>query len=580
MTQQQQQANNSSRQQPLIVQNHQQRSSQRNRKSTDQDPLVGQRRRMNSSSSSSNQTMVQEGSVAILYGQPGTMGNGFQNSHHHLHHQFSGPQIDLTEECGGLFVEYQTNRSSLGGLEELNSLNVTNCDSETLEEHMNMLSGEDCFGVHDDYQEYGLNSSSDNFLNMLFTGPPNSGQHQANPIQEQQQQQQVPTDQVSNGQSIFELAGQVGSATTTMTIDKLDSSEKNNATATTTKQTQSQTNRKGRGTNNNSNMTTTKQNETGSGAKQTTTAAAKRPTNSKRKASDKSQQATGCAPSRPQLKIATTNTNRRLMPKRPPGASRQGQAASNSAASSSSSPSSSSSSTATAPKRKSSSWMASPSSLSNASSCSVAHSPSSSSQFDYETPYRQQLENLRKKLKMDVPPQASLASEKVVTSHQAASGPSGGVPVTVLATNQATDASTTTTYVIARPLNAPGNVFEAPNGAAGTIYLRTSASLLPINSTLGSQAAANTDGNLTILTGFSGDADQFPSTQNQMDCQTLAPVSIASDNNDQSAKQQARVMTINCVNFNGQEQYQAEPAADLIFEAANASSKKCSYKLV
>lgn len=106
---------------------------------------------------------------------------------------------------GGLFVEYQqTNRvsphgaSGSSGLEALQSLSVANCDNETLEEQINLLvhggdeettemNGFNAGGQHlmnqhqDEYQDFNQmvngNSNSDPFLSMFFSSSTNTNNH-------------------------------------------------------------------------------------------------------------------------------------------------------------------------------------------------------------------------------------------------------------------------------------------------------------------------------------------------------------------------------------------------------------------
>ena len=102
--------------------------------------------------------MLSVGLIARHPGQTprGKRNNGQQQQSGHFASQeqqfnsFEAQQLDqMSDDCAALFVEYH-NRNPNGddgnSLEELHSLNVTNCSSETLEEQINLLTGEDCFG--------------------------------------------------------------------------------------------------------------------------------------------------------------------------------------------------------------------------------------------------------------------------------------------------------------------------------------------------------------------------------------------------------------------------------------------------
>lgn len=317
----------------------------------------------------------------LIFGSSVSNGNALddqQQDHSTSAHQ----QLDLvSEECGGLFVEYQTSRNSLGGcLEELNSLNVTNCDSDTLEEQINMLSSDDCFTTSDDLHDFGIGGSSDNFLNMLFM---NTGGSQ-------------PTNVCSTGQSGFQ-------SSTNMTSSALGCPTDNNNPSVSLNQehqfaipaltgSEALTSR-----GEIASLATSEKDllehgrKSTSKARCTTASTAKTKRTSKGKASPSRALAKrDCSNGLENLaaeRIATTNNNKRLLPK-PKGASRRNS------------------------KTVSSTRVSSPSSVSSA-----VMSPSSSSHsVDFETPYKLQLDNLRKKLRMDVAPATSFGKPSLGSS--------------------------------------------------------------------------------------------------------------------------------------------------------------------
>lgn len=108
-----------------------------------------------------------------------------------------------------MFSEFQNNSMPLGITEELQQLNHTiNCDNETLEEQINMLSNEDFMSSsHVDQMDYHNFTSNDQFLNMLFSGANNqltctqSSSSTTNGLQQQ------PNGNLVNGSGLIHLAG-------------------------------------------------------------------------------------------------------------------------------------------------------------------------------------------------------------------------------------------------------------------------------------------------------------------------------------------------------------------------------------
>lgn len=390
-------------------------------------------------------------------------------------------QMDLADEC--LFVEYQTNRNSLGVLEELNSLNVTNCDSETFDEHLNM---EDCFETNDDFQDL---CSNDPYLNMLLM---NSGAAHSITPQPIESNQSTNMCQMNGGP--FSSVESVGMLQPNNAAEQAASKQvpsELQANQQHVQEVQKSNEKRGRSRKGGSNkqQVPNKQSEREPGA-----ADSKRPV-ARRKGPQNSSQDLNMANDEPsfvevskQFKIATTNTNKRLLPKK-----------------------SSAQLARQAPEMKktatvgtaNSSCMASPSSTSNTSNGS-ALSPSSSSQFDYQA--------LRKKLKIDVEPQLSQATNNRSTGaakpknpgkpqpnpmattrtkmcqYSVAPGAANSLDQTIYLTpasnmNQSVSNGSSiqkqgvgsTTYVIARPFEA-SHSFDA-----GTVYLRTSNGLVPVN---------------------------------------------------------------------------------------------------
>lgn len=362
-----------------------------------------------------------------------------QNNYLQQQQQQHPTDIDLAEECQGLFVEYQTNRlNSLGGLEQLHTLNVTNCDSETLEEQINMLEATNTstttrnvqFGrsaLTDDDQDADDDddqfvSSNQDFLNLLFNG--------------NNQDQVGLAEEMSLGEPVVD--------------SRLSSSPL--ATQNNRKQT---TQGKKRGK------------EAGQKATQTSDS-------TKKKANTKT---TGPEePIKQQSKITTTNTNRRLLPK----SKNNAQAAPGGGGGQPKQP------IKTSCKAGSTSTS---SSLSNTSSNSSLSPTNSSSQqvFEYEqTPYKRQLDNLRKKLKMDVVGVSSVGPREAElhdNSVQVSSKLSGQCQVIGSSNEQLVGVQHRSGYLSGAPqlvndCNAATN--NEGYHSSPTIYFRTSNGLVPV----------------------------------------------------------------------------------------------------
>lgn len=389
-----------------------------------------------------------------------------------VNHQFSSHtnQMDLADEC--LFVEYQTNRNSLGVLEELNSLNVTNCDSETFDEHLNM---DDCFETNDDFQDL---CSSDPYLNMLLM---NSGAAHSMTPQPVDNNQSANMCQMNSGAfSSVESLGLLQPNTEQNALKQVSGDLQANQHVQEAQKTNEKRARNRKG--NSKQQGPNKQSEGEPGVSDS-----KRPVARRKNSSQDLNAAANDEPSfevSKQFKIATTNTNKRLLPKK-----------------------SSAQLARQAPEMKktatvgtaNSSCMASPSSTSNTSNGS-ALSPSSSPQFDYQA--------LRKKLKIDVEPHLSQTTNNrspavdapknpaqskpsaKTCQYSVAPGVANSLDQTIYLTpapnmNQSVSNGSsiqkqnvgTTTYVIARPFES-SHSFDA---SSGTLYLRTSNGLVPVN---------------------------------------------------------------------------------------------------
>jgi len=392
----------------------------------------------------------------------------------HQQHQFtiengnsSSSQVELSEECTGLFVEYQTNRSSLGGLEELNTLNVANCDSETLEDQINMLASEDCFRTSDDLQDYGVGEGADHLINMLFM----SSNQSPNEIPSNQQQSTLAADDGLNqvNPSLYNITN-VASAEDSGQFEKPPTSH-------ATEGPQQQVIPRGKSTNGSYKKgSSVANNKQAANLRQVKDSCKK--VNLKRKQSCVEM---GQSSDMMQNKITTTNTNKRLLPK-----SKNSSGVQQGIANRQDSKKSSSVANTT--------WTNSPSSVSNTSICSTM-SPSSGSQIEPpEEPYRQQLENLKKKLKMDLAPVVDGSQEVQSGRLNGASATKDSTPsyqlvkpMTIssnglsddifLSQNSTQKSNGCPTYLIARSFDS-NSAFETN----GTIYLRTSNGLVPINS--------------------------------------------------------------------------------------------------
>lgn len=313
-------------------------------------------------------------------------------------------QLELSEDCGGLFVEYQTNRNSLNGtLEELHSLNVSNvCDSETLEEQINMLSSDDCFvGSSDDLNGFAMASSNhDHLLNIqslngncqlhqaTITERYNSDQSHGGSQRIQKLQnpcnssninsmirsndmltvslQKSPTDCMSSDDTTILVSHNTSSCSDRAAVDNKSAKKMDN----------------GNGAKLNPDMSSQGYNE----LKKSKALSRKSRSNVGANGMSKRMlQANRTVPT----KITTTNTNKRLLPTKKNGQQNCVDFGSNKLAGSVSGP----------PTRH----LPSGAAWTNSPSSSTSMSPSASL-FDYDTnPYRQQLDNLRKKLKMNVP---------------------------------------------------------------------------------------------------------------------------------------------------------------------------------
>lgn len=289
----------------------------------------------------------------------------------------SDNQMEPPEDCRGLFVEYQTRNSLNGSLEELHSLNVSNvCDSETLEEQINMLSTDGCFVAGDDLNNFTLNSTNDHLLNMQSIGGDGL-----------QHQQAMLTHRFMSDASMGQMRTQhAQNQFNSSSVSLLDSGESTPSAFVSSLD-------KTRPTDTN---LTIEDIDSLSGARKTKRSRATRkrtitngPRSSSKEKPDESQdlmtkvsnrkaKPNGMTEKKIPAKITTTNTNKRLLP-----AKRNIQQQNDE-------------SLTIRPLQSGFNWSSSPSS--NTSTSNTSMSPSGSL-FDYETtPYRQQLENLRKKL--------------------------------------------------------------------------------------------------------------------------------------------------------------------------------------
>lgn len=301
------------------------------------------------------------------------------------------------DDCGGLFVEYQTNRNSTGGLnslEELHSLNVTNCDSETLEEQINLLTQDNdlSFGTnsdlyqHDDYQGFNMNTSNDHFLNMLFMNSNNTLQN-IDPLASCQNQASSNSSSLTNSIQAHQLDSTVSSLSDLNEPNSLHNiAPSSQCDLVSTKSLTKGSTNKTKITPNNNNKKSKPQ-----PPNRCLTVNASRNNN-------KSGPAV-VGQVRVQKTITTTNTNKQLLPKK-------GNA------------NLSCNSRHQTKKPAQENW-------SNVNT-SVNHMQFSNN-FDANEPYKQQLENLRKKLRMDLGPSVSLTnvSNKSNKSTTSKSKPTG-----------------------------------------------------------------------------------------------------------------------------------------------------------
>lgn len=296
-------------------------------------------------------------------------------------------QLDLVgEECGGLFVEYQTSRNALGGcLEELNSLNVTNCDSDTLEEQINMLSNDDCFTTTDDLHDFGIGGSSDNFLNMLFMNTGNQTASSLLSVCSTSQNGFQPLNNMSaaplanlpdnsnstshlNQQQQFAIPASAGS-------DHLGSRAEVVALANSERDQ----------------LEPIKRSKAKAGSKNKRSSRGRLSPSRGSSKKDCSERSHECSVDE---RIATTNNNKRLLPKPKLAGPRRSN------------------------KVPPATRVSSPSSMSSA----IMSPGSSSHSIDFETPYKVQLDNLRKKLRMDVAPMTATSEPARCSPSDVASG--------------------------------------------------------------------------------------------------------------------------------------------------------------
>ena len=531
-----------------------------------------------------------ESSYITSTSSPSSSSLAAQNHHQQVFHvqQQQQQQLDLLEECGGgggggLFVEYQNNRNSLEGLEELHSLNVTNCDSDTLEEHMNhMLSNsEDCFGVGEDYQDFGMNGAHDNFADMFImnTSTNQHSHHQqlvpaaaSQPMQPQQQvgasqmlagqtnnsvqqtdnmiqQQQKQTSQFSSSDQTkmdhmnrpiqMIVNGQTSQLRKEMTKTKTrdEITPETTATALASKKasnTQTHCGSTPRLQTNNKKLVNNKRKVNCGGT-------AARNTNSNTKNSGGKQQQ--LQEKTPNLENLNNNPNRRLLStnkKSSTNLQRQQQQATS----------------ATKTFEKTNSWMVSPSSSSTTSNISNSSvlSPSSVMQIEYETPYKQQLDNLRKKLKMDVMPNQVDKNRVVSTkseehlSHQTnlSNSTASQQQIRVAATGHDETSGiveTASNSYFVQPTSQRQSFEQADqqqrdDNNRSTFYLKTPNGLVPINSSP-NQPPRTSSGMHLLSLANTGD-------QNHIAC--LAPSQTSVLNNH------SQLITINCVSSGHYEQ--------------------------
>lgn len=338
----------------------------------------------------------------------------------HQQQFFVASGVDNSEEP--MFADYQSNRVTLGISDDLHNMNVINCDNETLEEQINMLSNEDFMTTpHGDQIDYHGFASNDQFLNMLFSGAGCTNS----------------TTAQTNGNSANNINGSLNIQTTNATskisrcniasispnqLQKQQEPPVVVSLSTTTQQSQVSQNSKeerigpkARESKNQSSKEQSKKLSKTSKRKDKSSQLCQAPAGTVSSGGGKStnkygkkgssqtktsllSQPPGANPSTTindidngsEFKIATANTNKRLMPKKTGNAARNLHNNIN-------------------PIRRdmyaNNSCITSPTSTSNTSNSSVV-SPNAN-QFEHESSYKLQLDNLRKKLKMDVVPVSS-----------------------------------------------------------------------------------------------------------------------------------------------------------------------------
>lgn len=373
--------------------------------------------------------------------------------------------VDASEE---IFSDYQNGRVSLGMSEELQQLNHSiNCDNESIEEQINMLSNEDFMGsTNVDQMDYNNFASNDQFLNMLFSGPNN--QLNCTPINTSSNNlQQQLNGQLSNGSgakqqthNLIQTPGTGSNKTPDgcmQNSSSINPSHKQQQDRSALAQTSQRSSNQSQDTNQNKSQSQvknisskqTKAKNTPKNRKNVSNASAsnkgfacnetsdpKNSTKHNKKSSSRNKSGSTNRPQQQQnasgtqvnsltyssgnnesdteLRITTSNTNKRLMPKK-----------------TASNPRSCSYNNLTALRRDTyvnSSCVTSPTSTSNTSNSSIL-SPTSSNNTnqlaEHENSYKVQLDNLRKKLKMDVAPAvvSSQASQVMDKNRQQLSSP-------------------------------------------------------------------------------------------------------------------------------------------------------------
>lgn len=324
-----------------------------------------------------------------------------------------------------MFTEYQNNnRMALGISDDMHNMNhVISCDNETLEEQINMLSNEDFMSTsHGDQIDYHGFASNDQFLNMLFsgagntgnTGPQNNGtlannsnlltsnvqstsainkggrsivspnqlqKQQESPAAVSAQHSQVSQDMKEGGSELKSRANQkiISSKDQTKKLSKTNK-KKDKVSQPSQAGAETVSSDEGKGSSKYSKKSGSKRKISSSQQPSTNQPAATVLNNNNNNESE--------------FKIATANTNKRLMPKKTTNAERNSYSNINNHL--------------RRDAYANNSCLTSPTSTSNTSNSSVV-SPNAN-QLDHENSYKLQLDNLRKKLKMDVVPVSSSQS--------------------------------------------------------------------------------------------------------------------------------------------------------------------------